>query len=73
MAHDSRFTPDAARRWAELGGRAQTRLLNNIFCFACRKPGTIVRFTGKMRGEDLVLEGSCMACDSPVARVIEGS
>lgn len=69
----SEFTPQAARRWAELGGRSQTLLLNNVWCVACGKTTTIVRVSGRMERGDIVLEGCCIRCDSPVARVVEGS
>jgi hypothetical protein len=71
MSETSNFTPQAARKWAKLGERAQTLLLNNVWCVACRKTTTIVNFTGRMEKGDIVLEGHCIRCDGPVARVIE--
>ncbi len=47
-------------------------LLNNVWCVACRKTTTIVRFTGKMERGDIVLQGHRIRCDGPVARVVEG-
>ena len=66
------FTPEAARKWAELGDRLQTSILDNVWCVKCRKPTTIVRFTGRMEQGDLVLEGRCIRCDGSVARLVEG-
>lgn len=71
MARDT-FRPQAERRWRELDGQLQTRLLNNVWCGRCRRSTTIVRYTGKIDGGDLVLEGRCITCDGRVARVIEG-
>lgn len=72
MSETSGFTPQAARRWEQLGNRAQTLLLNNVWCVACREMTTMVRFTGRMEKGDLVLKGFCIRCNGPVARVVEG-
>ena len=73
MIENPEFTPQAAKRWAELGGRSQTLLLNKVWCTACSEATTIVRFSGRMERDDLVLEGRCIRCDGPVARVVEGA
>lgn len=67
------FTREAERRWAAIGGRMQTRLLNNVWCGECRGSSTIVRYTGRIRRGNLILEGECLKCGGPVARVIEGA
>ncbi len=72
MSDDNAFSPQAARRWKELGARSQTLYLNNVWCIACRKSTTIVRFEAKMERADLILEGECITCRGSVARVIEG-
>jgi hypothetical protein len=72
MSDDNTFTPQAARRWRELGARSQTLYLNNVWCGACRKSTTIVRFEAKMERGDLILQGECIKCEGSVARVIEG-
>ena len=66
------FTPQAARRWSELDGSIRTRLLNNVYCVACRTGTSIVHFTGRIDEGNLILEGSCIKCGGRVARVIEG-
>jgi hypothetical protein len=73
MAKHSHYTPMAARRWTELGARSQTLLLNNVWCIRCRKVTTIVRFTGKIERQDLILQGECIRCGGSVARVVEAS
>ena len=72
MTENRQFTAQAARRWAALGGRTQTLLLNNVWCVRCSKTTTIVRFTGRIERGDIVLKGRCIHCDGPVARVVEG-
>lgn len=72
MTQDPQFTPQAARRWSELDGSIKTRLLNNVWCVACRNGTTIVHFTGRVKEGNLVLEGRCIKCGGRVARVIEG-
>jgi hypothetical protein len=47
------------------------RLLNNVWCVACHTTTTIVQFTGRIEQGDLVLDGRCINCGGPVARVIE--
>jgi len=72
MGRETQFTPPAARRWAELGGQLQTKLLNNVWCGECRRTTTIVNFKGKIERGDLILVGECIECAGPVARLIEG-
>ena len=56
-----------------LDGTLKMRLLNNVWCVACRATTTIVQFTGRIEQGDLVLHGRCISCGGPVARVIEGA
>ena len=72
MSDDNTFTPQAARRWDELGARRQTLYLNNVWCVGCRRTTTIARFQASIKRGDLILEGECMKCGGAVARVIEG-
>ena len=71
MSQDPQFTLQAARRWSELDGTLKMRLLNNVWCVACHTTTTIVQFTGRIEQGDLVLDGRCINCGGPVARVIE--
>ena len=73
MSDDNAFSPRAARRWKELGARSQTLYLNNVWCVACRKSTTIVRFKATIERGDLILQGECIMCGGSVARVIEDS
>lgn len=72
MVEGVKFTPLAARRWAELDVQFQIRLLNNVWCVNCRKTTSIVQYDGRMERGDLILEGFCIKCGGPVARVVEG-
>jgi hypothetical protein len=72
MTQDVQFTPQAARRWSKLDGALKTRLLKNVWCVACRNETTIAHFRGRVEQGNLILEGSCIRCDEPVVRLIEG-
>ena len=71
MESDPQFTPPGHRHWLELGTSSQMKILNNVWCGECRKTVTIVNFSGCIERGDLVLEGQCMLCNAPVARLIE--
>ena len=66
MSRENSFTPQAARRWSELGARSQSLYLNNVWCSECRKSTTIVRFKADMERGDLVLQGECIKCGGSV-------
>lgn len=65
------FPPDAKRLWDALIPYHKTQILNNVWCSHCAKVTTIVHYTGKLEGGDLILEGQCKRCGSKVARLIE--
>ncbi len=65
------FPLDAKRLWDTIPTRHKTQILNNVWCGDCTKMTTIVRYTGRMEGRDLVLEGECERCGGKVARLIE--
>ncbi len=65
------FTPEAQRLWDAVPPLQKTQILNNVWCGACRTVTTIVHYTGKVGGTDLVLEGECERCGGKVARLIE--
>ena len=67
----SNFSLDAKRLWDAILPYHKTQILNNVWCRDCRKVTTIVRYTGKVEGTDLVLEGECERCGGKVARLIE--
>ena len=43
----------------------------NVWCSHCAKVTTIVHYTGKVKGGDLILEGECERCGGKVVRLIE--
>jgi len=67
------FTRPARQRWESIPADIRQRLLSNVCCGQCRHETTITRFTGALKGGDLLLVGRCAQCQGDVARVIEGS
>jgi len=66
------LTPQAQTIWEGIPGNAQIKLLNNVWCFSCRKTtGIGGDVTGKVAKGVLVLHGKCTRCGGAVARVIE--
>ncbi len=65
------FSLDAKRIWDAIPTRHKTQILNNVWCVHCAKVTTIVRYSGRMEGGNLVLEGECERCGGKVARLIE--
>ena len=67
------FTPPARQRWESIAADIRKRLMSNVWCGSCRHEVTITKFTGAIKGGDLLLVGKCAACHGDVARVIEGA
>jgi hypothetical protein len=65
------FTPKAKKIWEAIPGDIQFKILNNVWCFHCRKGSSIGNLTGKIDSGMLVLRGTCTKCGGDVARVIE--
>ena len=57
-----KFSPLAKRVWESMSPLHKTKILNNVWCFHCAKVTTIVHYTGKVKGGDLILEGECERC-----------
>jgi hypothetical protein len=72
MSRAPQFTPEAARRWSDFNAPEQQRFLDNVWCASCRSGTSILDFSGRMDGDDLILDGRCGRCGSRVARLIEG-
>jgi hypothetical protein len=68
-----RFTEDARQIWYSIPMKKLQILLSNVWCSHCSKMTTIVDFSGRVEGCDLILTGVCITCEGKVARVIEGS
>ena len=66
-----KFSPHAKRVWESIAPPLKTKILNNVWCSHCTKMTTIVRYTGKVDGGDLILQGECERCGGRVARLIE--
>ena len=66
-----KFSPRAKRVWESMSSLRKTQILNNVWCTHCTKGTTIVHYTGKVEGGDLILEGECERFGGRVARLIE--
>jgi hypothetical protein len=67
-----KFTPEAKRFWQGLPDGHKELIIANVWCGSCRNAMTIVNFSGKVEGGDLILEGECQKCGDPIARLIDG-
>jgi phage regulator Rha-like protein len=66
------LTPQARNIWESIPGNVQIKILNNVWCFNCRKTtGIGGDVSGKVAKGMLVLHGRCTRCGEAVARVIE--
>ena len=66
------FTDEAKKAWNAIPAHVRTKLLSNVWCGHCSGTTTIVDYRGKIVGQgDLLLEGQCRKCGSPVARLVE--
>ncbi len=68
-----RLSMQASKLWSAIPTDAKKKILANVFCAHCRGAVSIVKVTGTVKGDDLVLNGSCAVCGHDVARHIEGS
>ncbi len=50
---------------------AQEKILDNVWCGQCLGSVTIILETAEMKGDDLVLRGTCKSCGWNVCRVVE--
>ena len=67
------FTRPARRRWEAIPADVRRRLLSNVWCGRCHHEVTITKFSGSIKGGDLLLVGKCAECHDDVARVIEAA
>jgi len=67
------FTKPARQRWESIPADIRQRMLSNVWCGHGRHETTITRFSGTIKGGDLLLMGKCAECHGDVARLIEGS
>ena len=67
-----KFSYDALKRFKEIPKYIMKQMLENVFCHVCGNGKTIIDFSGKMDGNDLILNGKCKNCWSEVERLIDG-
>lgn len=66
-----KISPEAKKYWDRIPAEFKMKILNNVWCSAC-KAG--VNFNAKEISIEkgmLVIEGSCMICGKTVCRAIE--
>ena len=68
----SSFTPDALNRFREIPKHIMKQNLESVFCPVCGNGTTIIDFSGRMKGYDLILSGKCKNCWGEVERLING-
>ena len=61
----------ARSRWSEVPPDLQRTIVNAVWCTACRTSVRMNLAKGEMKGDSLVLRGSCATCGHEVARVVE--
>lgn len=65
------FSARASRAWESLAAETRIRILNNVWCAACRSGTSIALEGATVSGSDLILRGRCTKCGGSVARVVE--
>ena len=68
-----KFTKKAMQRFNEIPDDVKSKILHNVYCSKCKAMVKIVDFKASIiEYNDLLLEGKCENCSSPVRRLIEG-
>ena len=67
----NKFLSDIKKVWEDMLPRQKEKILNNVWCKHCAKVTTIVHYTSKVKGGDLIPEGEWKRCGGRVARLIE--
>jgi len=70
-ANQPTFTASAQRLWERISPLSQKKVLDNVWCSACRKATTMIEYSGQVREGDLLLTGRCATCGKKVARLLE--
>jgi len=66
------FLPEAQQFWDKISNQTKQKILANVWCTRCGVGVAMIRITGTIQGESLVLHGHCASCGHLVARVLEG-
>jgi hypothetical protein len=67
------FTAEAEVLWQKVPEWAKEKVLTNVWCGQCRGVITMINFSGKVVGDDLLLTGICKVCSCKVARLLESA
>ncbi len=65
------MTPKAKLLWEVIPKEARPKILNNVWCGRCGVMASIGKVKMTVDGGDLILNGICTTCSSPVCRVVE--
>ena len=68
----SSLTTDALDRFRDIPKHIMKQMLESVFCPVCGNGTTIIAFSGRMSGNDLILNGKCKNCWGEVERLIAG-
>ncbi|MEM7345310.1 MAG: hypothetical protein AAF485_13810 [Chloroflexota bacterium] len=67
---NNEFTGQARKIWNGIPVEFQEQLIANVWCSSCGMT-TITNFKARVEAGDLLLNGECVKCGQPVARLIE--
>lgn len=69
------FTPEAKEFWETIPEEERTKIISCVWCGRCKKPTgvSMVNYSGKMEGTDLLLVGKCGHCGNKATRLVEGN
>jgi hypothetical protein len=62
---------EAMKKWLGINEVTRNEFIRNVWCSKCRDVTTIQNFSIEMDKFGIVLEGFCLKCNQPVARMIE--
>ena len=68
----SSLTTDALNRFRDIPKYIMKQMLESVFCPVCGNGTTIIAFSGRMAGNNLILNGKCKKCWGEVERLIDG-
>lgn len=65
------MTPLAKKLWEAIPPEARIKILNNVWCGACRGGCSLGNPTMTVERRNLIIRGECTKCGGGVARLVE--